>query len=61
MSGLCAVPVRLIRLLGLTVAEGRNVVVELFTVELHVMQWGVLTWMVMKVRGFQAAWFTVIE
>jgi hypothetical protein len=50
------VPVRLIRLLGLTVAEGRYVMVELFTIEfMYIMQWGVVTWMVLKVSGFQAA------
>ena len=49
-------PVRLIRLLGLTVPEGRYVVVELFTIELmHIMHWGVVTWMVLRLSGFQAA------
>ena len=55
-------PVRLIRLLGLTIAEGRYVVLELFTIEfLHIMQWGVVSWMVLKVSSFQAAWFTIIQ
>ena len=30
--------------------------VQLFTIELmHIMQWGVVAWMVLKISGFQAA------